>query len=444
VKKQAWCALAAFVLLSGWNGAAVAQVPESPSDMPARPYRGLFGGNPANRAGVQRSLEAALSFNGGDERNERRESEAITGDIGETLGGRYAGFDGALTFSIRGRRVSFGASASSDLRYQQELARLLSLGHTGAVGFSATVRRRTRIQAQQSMTSTPLFSLNPFPDLAPLELGQAVAPSADLSIARRDGLTYVTTAGVSRDVGARSSLGVAYVLDRTRFSYEDIEDLRSQSLTANATYQIARSQLLVATYELRDAQYELDATVSPVRVHRIDVDLSKRWTHSRTRETRLAFSAGSARVESEGQAFLRPIGSVQFSSMVGRSWTLRADYQREVNAIPGLADLTNADALGVGIDGLLSDRVDMTFQGGVSRGDVGFSDVSGGFETFTGNLRVGVAASRRLGLFVELFYYDYDATQGAFLPGVQGRFVRYGVRSGLNLWVPIVRQRSQS
>jgi hypothetical protein len=102
-----------------------------------------------------------------------------------------------------------------------------------------------------------------------------------------------------------------------------------------------------------------------------------------------------------------------------------------------------SDAVAAGVEGLLTERIDVGLQAGLSRGDVFGADRET-YEAATGTLRLGVALSRVLAVFSELYYYRYLGTQGALIIETSGGLERYGVRVGLGLWLPIIRERRQS
>jgi hypothetical protein len=320
---------------------------------------------------------------------------------------------------------------------------VLNIADAAGLGFEAALGRRTRIQGQQSVSYTPLFAFNPFPVLAPSDLGQVEAPSADLALGRQDSLVWGSAVGVSYVLGPRSSLAAGYGFDSTRFS-ADLADQRFHTATVRADHEIARNRQVAVSYRLRDGEYDINGELTPARTHEADLSLDQQWVHSPTRRTTLQVTGGVALVDSTGERTARPVGRVQFASLLGASWTIRSSFGRAVDAIPGLADLTSTDALGAGVGGLLSERLDLNIDAGLSKGDSLGSNL-GRFRSHTGTVRLGIALTSVLAAFSEFYYYQYEtAGTAATTGGVDDWFNRRGFRVGVTLWAPLVRRRQQS
>lgn len=420
-----------------------AQAPGAVADWPVRPYGGIYGGNPANSAGLRHSFDTTFQIGGGYERNKGSEGLDVGfGDPLNSLEGPFAGLGATLGYAWRGRRFSFGASGSTRNRYQQEMGDTLNIGQSGGVGFNATLGPRTEIRAQQTAATTPLFSINSFPVLGNPGLGQAAPPSADMALASRGAQFYGTTAGVTRGFGSRSSLALDYRLDDSRYT-DVIQNLRSHALIVRNDYRLSPSRSVAPLYTFRDMTYG-DGQVPPIQTHDVGAGFDQQWVHSRSRRTTLRVNAGATLVDTLGEQIVRPVGAIELSSMVGQSWTFRANYTRGIQAIPGLADATDATGFGASADGLLTERLDLVALVGVARGEVGFGTAPAAYESFNASVRLGAGITRTLAAFSEVFYYWYDDTAGTVVPGVSGRLDRYGVRAGLSVWVPIVRRRQQS
>jgi hypothetical protein len=61
------------------------------------------------------------------------------------------------------------------------------------------------------------------------------------------------------------------------------------------------------------------------------------------------------------------------------------------------------------------------------------------FDTYTGDLRVRYALTRKLAAFADYFYYYYDFKgDPRLLVGIPPTLERSGIRAGLMLWVPVL------
>jgi hypothetical protein len=436
-------ALIAWVAVGLISTTARAQVPSVPTDVPARPYRGVFGGNPANDVGLSQSLDSTISVASGIDSNAgTRRIDPGLGDPSAFVEGPYSVGDVALSYARRGREFSFGASASGSARYYSELQRVLNVGEAAGVGVEGRVGSRTRIQAQQRAAYTPQFTFNPFMPLAPPDLGQVEAPNADLTLGRQDSTTWGSSAEVSHVLGPHSTMAVGYGFDQSRFS-ADLADQRFQTVTLRADREMTSNRRIAGSYRWRDGEYNLTGAAAPVTTHETDFSFNQQWVHSPTRRTSLQVTAGGALVDSAGDRTLSGIGGVQLATMLGESWTIRSSFRRSVDPIPGVSVVTSTDSFGAGLGGLLSERFDLTVDAGLSQGD-SLSSSSGRFRSYTGSVRLGFGLNTIVAVYSEVYYYHYDMAGPVVRASVGDWFSRSGLRVGVNLWAPLIRRRQQS
>jgi hypothetical protein len=435
----------ALIAMVGWLSLGLpalggAQVPAPASDLLPRPYRGVYGGNSANNAGLAHSFDGTLSLWGGSDQNTGPESGFS--DPEQSIGGPYSAGGAAFSYAWRGRTVAFGANASSQSRYYPEMRDFLAGWHSGGAGVEASLGSKTRIQAQQAIAVTPLFAVNPFPVLGIQALGESVPPSTDLALAQRDTRLFTTTAGFSHVLGARTSLGGGYAFNSSVYSGE-VTDLRAHTAIVRWDRQVARNGFLAGVYNFRHGEYDLNGDVALSKIHEAALELGRQWVHSRTRRTGLRVSVGAAVVDAENTRLTRPVAGFQFSSMLGQSWDVFGSYRRGVEQMPGLADVTYVDTLGLSVGGLLTSRVDASVQASYATGDVGFGDARNRYTAYTGIARLGFAVHRTAALFAEGFVYStsYNALPDAgAVGGLQDR-ERLGFRAGMSWWLPIIRER---
>jgi hypothetical protein len=418
-----------------------AQVPQPSSELLPRPYSGLYGGNEANTAGVSHLFDATLSLWGGNDDNTVRQPFS---DPTQSIGGPYSAGAAAFSYAWRGQNLAIGANATSQSRYYADVSDFLAGIHAGGVGFEASLGSKTRIQAQQSIAFSPLFAVNPFPVLGTPDLGEIEPPNADYTLAQRDSLLVDTTAGFSRVLDGRTSVGAGYVYSSSTFS-GNVTDLRSHSAVATLDRRVGRNTLLGARYTFQNAEYELNGAPEPVRTHQVAMAFGQQWVHSRTRRSTVQASLGAVVINDSLQQ-TRPVGSVQFTSMIGQSWDLMGSYERGTQLTAGLTDVTYVDTLGFGVRGLLTRRIDVGLSASYASGEVGFDELRNSYTAYTAVARVGFAMHRSIALFGEAFYYSDSYNLGPD-PGTVGPGQdreRTGFRAGLSWWVPIVRERRPS
>ena len=75
-------------------------------------------------------------------------------------------------------------------------------------------------------------------------------------------------------------------------------------------------------------------------------------------------------------------------------------------------------------------------------GDVGLHQESrSSFRLFTASARVRYAVGKMWAIFGEYQYYSHDMGSAVVVPnGVPSKIDRHTVRTGLTLWVPLVRK----
>ncbi len=440
--KSAWILAAALAGVCVGTLPVRAQVPQPSSEMLPRPYSGVYGGNAANAAGLAHLFEGTFSGWGGTDDNSFPQQFT---EAAQSIGGPYSAAAAAFSYAWRSRTLAIGANASSQTRYYSDLGDFLDGIHAGGVGFEASLGSRTRIQAQQTIGFSPLFAVNPFPVLGTPDLGASVPPNADLTLAQRDSRLLGTTAGFSHVLDGRSSLGAGYGYSSSAYSGE-IPDLRYHTVTATWDRRFARTARLGARYIFQDAQYTLGAMAAPVKTQEATFEIGRQWVHSRTRRSDLRVSLGAVFVNTENVSPTRPVGSVQFSSLIGQSWDVIAAYRRGTELTGGLTDVTYVDTLGVSIRGLVTRRLDASLSASYASGEVGFDQLRNRYTAYTGTARVGFAVHRVAALFCEGYYYSevFDFARDPANPNPGRDLERMGFRAGVSWWLPIVRERQSS
>jgi len=123
-----------------------------------------------------------------------------------------------------------------------------------------------------------------------------------------------------------------------------------------------------------------------------------------------------------------------------RSWSLRALYRRGVTFLDGTDQPFLSDSVSVSLAGLVTRRLDVSVTGGAILGDIGVeAGITAGatpYDTYTGSSRVRFGLTNSMALFTE-----YLATYSRYNSGtpVPTGLNRGGLRFGLSLYVPIVR-----
>src|SRR4029450_6546098 len=90
-----------------------------------------------------------------------------------------------------------------------------------------------------------------------------------------------------------------------------------------------------------------------------------------------------------------------------RTWQTRATYRRGLDYVPSLAAPVFADSASVLLEGLFTPRIDFNLGGGYSNGK-SVLRIASTYVTYTGDVRLRYALTRRWAVFAEYLYYFYD------------------------------------
>jgi hypothetical protein len=448
-------ALAAFGILLASSDPAVAQVNGA-----TRPYRALFGGSTSN-PDVHHSFDVTTSVWAGYDDN------SVPGVADDTIvspllqTGGYLGLSAGVAYGWRSRRVQVGANFGSSTRYYEDISRFYGTTHTASIGMAAQVGERTRLFANQSVSRAPsyLYSLVPNLDesIPGTIVGGGSVPLGDLPV-----YVYDTTASAEYSVTRRGSLeGLA------SYRFSDFEEtgvattqaLRSYAVGGRFRQGLTRYASLRLGYVYRQGHYNFARGNAFVGVHDIDVGVDYARALSLTRRTTLDFGTGStivtipvidAAVDPSAITELqfRVVGNVGLTREMGRTWKLRGSYYRGVGFAEAFAQPVFSDSVNASLNGFLSRRVDLSVNGGFSRGDVGLGRTPNGqealnssFKTWTFSARTRYALGAMWALYGEYLYYSQDLGSSFIVPtGVPSVVDRQTIQVGLTLWVPLLRR----
>jgi hypothetical protein len=448
-------AAAVIGILLGSSDAAVAQ-----GNGPTRPYRALFGGSTSN-PDVHHSFDVSSSVWAGYDDNSVPgvEEDATVSPLLQT--GGYLGLSAGVAYAWQSRSVQIAASLGSSTRYYEGISRFYGTTHTASVGVAAQVGGRTQLFANQSVSRAPSYLYSLFPQLDESTPGMIVGggsfPLGDLLVD-----VYDTTASAEFAVTRRGSIeGFA----SHRFSDFDetgvatTQQLRSYSVGGRFRQGLSRYASLRLGYAYRQGHYNFASANALVGVHDIDAGIDYARALSLTRKTTLDFSTGSTIVTipvidapadspSITQLQFRLVGNVGLTREMGRTWKLRAGYYRGVGFAEAFAQPVFSDAVNVSLNGFLSRRLDLSVNGGLSRGDVGLGRtptgqeaLSSSFKTWNFSARTRYALGAMWAVYGEYLYYSQDLGSSFIVPtGVPAVVDRQTVQAGLTVWLPLLRR----
>lgn len=414
-------------------------------ERPQRAARGIFGG-PAPSPNSPQQLDFSASLFGAyddDVTAEGTLGSAVTS--GQDLGGVYSGLTMGLSYNRRiGRRASFGSSAGTSLRYYPSLNghTLAPIGQQVAAGFSIGSERneRNRLSFGGNASFAPYYALSLLPSTeAPLEIGDGnVAPQpVDSIVTRRETIGYGGGVQFQRALGRRSSLELNYGINAIDFD-EESRQQSSQSVGAHYRQNISKALGWKVGYQRADANF--GSGIDTVANHMIDAGLDFLKPLSLTRRTSLTFSVGPSMLQQNDSRQFRIVGDLALNHEIGRTWVARATYHRGVGMVAGLNSAVFSNGVGGALEGLLSQRLDFSAMGSFSTGEFALTGAQNNYDTYQASMRLRAALQRQTAVYIEYVAYRYAFDSRFGLPvGIPGRLVRQGLRTGLSLWLPIIR-----
>ena len=423
-------ALMAFVLLTPLVSAA-----QTGGEV-RRPYRALFGGDPNDAT----SSSVSVSFSGGYDDNvfpkdnaaldPRFQSSSFVGGVGANL-----------TLQRATERTSLGLALSSSLRYIHADDEVTSSGH----GLNAFARRqlgdRMSVRLVGGFLWAPLY--NPllsgagigtegFESFSPPRIG------ADYSVGSRPAMFANGSVTVDYSLTRRASLSGSYSAHYGNFTDEDRQHT-ANAFRAGAGYRLTRYSSLRLSYSrvthsLADGEERGD----------IDdfgggIDYRRPWSLS-GRRTTLTVTPGMALDRRGGSTRVHVTGSASLDHEIGRTWTARASYRRGFRYADGLGVQVLADTAQGVVEGLLSRRVSLAFDGQLVISGDQERQASREYHAYGVASRISYALTRHLSCYAQYVYYSYRYGDSVVVPVSIGRRLdRQGIRVGLSVWAPVLR-----
>jgi hypothetical protein len=416
-----------------------------------RPFRGLFGPGPQPSSGD--TLDLTMSAYGAVQDNGPRVTNPSQGSSEPLGGGTFGGATANLTYSHQGDRVSLGLNGGSAVSYQRASQEPFTAAYNVGAYTGLTLDSRTTLSVGQSVSFSPYYRSVFGVQIDPTQTDPATVSPADYGVFRADSWTYVTTAGMSRRIDTRSSLDFSYRLRMVDFRANGL-GVSEQHVGAKYNRDVSQRVRLHAGY-----MYQLgssDFTARPdttsndaVGLHHIDIGVNYSRPLSLSRRTTVNFSTGSALIQrardtsassGDSSMMFRVLGNVGLQHEIGRSWTARVGYSRDVGFVEGFVDPMLSDSVTAGVTGLLTRSINLLASATYSHGSPANASSSGReHEAFAASARVQKALTRNLALFAQYVFYQTNNGTAVQLPPAFSEFDRQVVRGGITAWLPLIR-----
>jgi len=419
-------ALTALLVLSVPLATYAQEVPER------RPVQPLFGA-PDPRGESEGGLSVSGSLFGSYDNNillsgqnsQSRPPSLPSAAFGEPLRGASSGYDAAAFFKLPTEQPTFEARVASTGRYFPEFHEYVPGRQMAEASssVSASPWRDTNVR----LTGSGRYSLNapPFATAASLSASDVDLPFAGDGIRLRHTNDLRGGAELEREIGTRKTL-VA------------LGGIHSSQIDSGSRHQIyelgGRFGARFSQYSAFRAGYirqDVDRGLGRYVVHHLNIGGDYAKPLSATRRAFIAFSGGSAAIESRDSLRVSAIGDVDWWYEFKQTWVGSVRYHRGVTFIDEIVDPLMSDAVSGQLAGLLSPRVDFNASVTYSRGVVGFSS-DDPYQMYGASSQLRYALSRRMALYGEylLFHYQFPPTiliTGGLPPSTNRQAVKVGL-----------------
>jgi hypothetical protein len=425
---------------------------------PERPYRGLFGSGLVADSG--QSLVASASVGGGYDSNVLADlvgggSSLGIGNVADprlARSGAVGSVSGALEYSVRNDRVSFGAGIGEASRYYPQNSQAFIHSYTQTTGITYKAARRTTLSANQFVAYQPFLLGSLFPALFDPIPGQLNLPPVDLATGLASYLAYGGNAAVAQTLSRRVTFVADVNAQRSDTPYANTS-LSQQGGNAGFRFELTRNLTLRTVYGRQEGRYA--GPTNKVVTDTYDVGLEYTRPLSFSRRTTVSFSSGTSAMggsQTQAQAGQTQrgrryfvTGGAHLNHEIGRSWLASAAYGRSVQFMDTLLLPLLSDSFSGNVNGLFTRRLE--FSSGVqgSIGTIGFTPGGEAFHAYQAFSSLAYALSRWANVSVSYSYYQYRFGTGTLLPeGISRDYNRQSARVNLNLWAPLVNKKRRN
>ena len=298
---------------------------------------------------------------------------------------------------------------------------------------SMTIGRNAAVSATESFGYAPYQSLGLFPGLDMPTGTDVVAPSSPTF---EQGLTlsqvyrYSVSGQLSSPLTNRTTLSVDYQRSTTL----------AADTTATSRYQEIGARLLHRTSQ--SFGYHTGyayAQSGPQKLHHLRIGIDGRKVLSRSRRTVFSFGTDSTLVRRPATSLaprteFRLLGNADLDQFIGRTWSARVSYRRDVAMIEGYAAPVFREFVTAGLAGTFNRRTTAGVNGSYVLADLPEQSTDQRDHALIGSAWFQVAIARSLTVFGKYSYYQHGfELQAAQQLNLLPQFTRNSVQAGLVL-----------
>lgn len=416
----------------------------------ARPYQGQFGTTTDTTARQKLDLTATVS-EAYDDNVSADQNGSVPNPSSAQIGGFFTEFGGTANYAWHKRGLQFAATGASIFRYYNDLGEVASVSHTGGVGFSAELARRTNLSVNQTVAYSPSYLYGLFPSVTTPVPGSSQPAAPDYNVDDSESYSYGTSLSLSHGVTTKGTLTGTAGFQYTDFVQDTLlrRDLKFYNLRGQYAHGMNRNASFRVGYRFSSGNFGYGtpgALSDNTTEHGVDLGVDYTRPLSKTRRLVFGFSLGSSSADVgtlslgddqiAGRQY-KVIGDSSLGYQFHRTWQARVSYRRGLDYVPDLTQPVYVGGVTGLVEGMLSRKLHFSSGGGYSSGDSALQRSATQFDTSTGYLRFQYIVSKNWAANAEYLYYYYNFTGVAALPlSVPHHLSRNSVRIGVTLWMP--------
>ena len=426
----------------------------------SRPFQSVFGGATGEQTGTEGLYLSGSLFAGyDDDIFARGEAPRLNRP---RVSGEFVGSQASALFFKQFSTATIQANGATAARYVTDSRELVPTFHAANVAFTKQLGSRNTLRLQQTLLYRPFFSPAPFAGQSGVDptlpgsdaslgddLGGFAGGPDDTTIASdRTAFLHMSSAFFTRRLSPRSRIEFHGMFGVAQFGQtEQTANVDNWRGLARGRYVYDLTSFLAARVGYGHRRFAPRAGRRS-ELHDIDVGLLlNRPFQFRRGRTEFTATTGTTllvrdRLDVEGGTrdglLFRAIGTAQLRHTFRRDWIADTTYTRSVGFLDGFGEPIEGDRVTAGLSGLLTRALELQLQAGYMSGAIGMRDRN--FDTALAGARLRLALNSKLALFAQYFYFQYtydDDVAAALL--LAPELERQGFRTGLTVWLPVVR-----
>lgn len=395
------------------------------------------GPAPGTQAPSRRAAVTAVAdvFGGWDRSLTPGRPLATGGDVRSTT---YGGANSALVYDKAFESSAVNVRLTAAGRYLPRARPSWTPSYGADLSWASVGRRRWSWSLIQSLSFRP-------PNAGVLFAGGLASSGLDLTRLPLDGVDYLLDDSLELASATSGSLGFA-LSRRDRFTVSaggggvvgssgSTARYRRLSAGASLEHQLSRYGGLRVGYrydESRtlDRQSQAAGVATRGEIHGVDAGVFYARPLPFSQETTVDFNSGFVGVPRRGRWEYTAVGSGGLTRIFKRRWSASLNGARTVRFVPTFAEPTLVNTVSAGLAGSKGRRITFNLGANYATGRSGYRDTAIPFDAYSGQAQWRLAATRRLGLFVEYFYFLASIQGDTQSQYPSGELSRHGVRVG--------------